>query len=254
MRRESLVLSLLLALAMCVGACAVPQPQNTPVDQRHEYDPASGRGYWIYVPSGYRHDRPAPLIVTCHGTPPFDVSSHHVRELKMLGERYGCIVIAPELIATDGVLGDGPVVGMLDNERNILSVISSLGYRYNIDTANIMITGFSGGGFPVYWVGLRHPDIFSVVVARSSNFSGINLHGWYTPEARWQAVKVYHTQNDPGAIRDQSRRAITYLRSKGFRVETEILPGKGHERMPEVAVRFFRKHWRRSRPSLPAER
>lgn len=243
-----------LMLLMMLAGCAVPQDQNTPVPHRHEYDPVTGRGYYIYVPSSYRHGRPAPLVVTCHGTPPFDVARHHVGEFKMLAERNGCIVVAPDLVGTDGVLGDGPIVGMLANERYILSLVSTLGYRYNIDRANIMITGFSGGGFAVYWVGLRHPDVFSVVVARSSNFSEINLDGWYTPEARWQAVKVYHTQNDPGAIVDQSRRAITYLRSKGFQVETDILPGKGHERMPEVAMRFFRAHWRRPRPSLPPGR
>ena len=246
-------LSHLLPLVLLAG-CAVTQPENTPVGHRYERDPSSGHGYYLYVPSTYRHERAMPLIVTCHGTPPFDVANHHIREMKMLAERNGCIVVAPELVGTDGVLGDGPLVGMLANERTILSLVSWLGYRYNIDRANVMITGFSGGGFPCYWVGLRHPDLFSVVVARSCNFNEGNLDGWYPPEARWQAVKVYHTENDPGTIVHQSQMAVTYLRSKGFRVDTEILPGRGHERMPQVAMRFFRSKWRPSRPSLPRER
>jgi len=239
----------LMVLATVAG-CAVPQAQNTPSWQRRELDPVTGRAYYIYVPSTYEHSRPSPVIVSCHGTPPYDIAEHHIREWKMLGEQHGCIVVAPELIATDGLIGDGPIVGMLDDERFILSMISLLGYRFNVDRANIMITGFSGGGFPTYWVGLRHPDIFSAVVARSANFSENNLDGWYPPEAVSQSVMVYHTENDPGSIRGQSRRAIKYLQSKGFRVEVAVIPGLGHERRPDVAMRFFREQWRRPRPTL----
>ena len=91
-------------LAAVVGGCAVPQPQDTPVWQRRELDPVSGRAFWIYVPSTYTHARAFPVIITCHGTPPYDIAEHHIREWKMLGERYGCIIVAPELIATDGPL------------------------------------------------------------------------------------------------------------------------------------------------------
>ncbi len=237
-------------LASIVGGCAVTQDQNTPVWQRHEVDPATGRGFWYYIPSTYREDTPAPVIVSCHGTPPYDIAEHHIREWKMLGERNGCIIICPELIATDGLIGDGPVVGMLSDERYILSLISLFGYRYNIDRANIMITGFSGGGFPTYWVGLRHPEIFSVVVARNCNFSRTNLDGWYPPEAMRRPILVYYGENDPGTIAGQSRAAIKYLRAKGFRVETRVLKDRGHERHPEVAMEFFRRKWRTPRPSL----
>lgn len=237
-------------LSACLCGCPVPQPQNTPAKERHEIDSASGQGYWLYVPSTYRPDRPAPLIVTCHGTPPFDIANMHIREWKWYGEQNGCIIVAPELKATDGILGDGPIIGMLANEKNILSIISRLGYRYNIDRANVMITGFSGGGFPMYWVGLRHPDVFSVVAARNCNFSAGNLESWWTPEALRTAIKVYYGQNDPGAIRQQSERAIQYLRQRGFTVETEVIPGVGHERHPEIAMDFFKRHWKSPRPSF----
>jgi poly(3-hydroxybutyrate) depolymerase len=238
------------AVTVLLCGCAVTQPQNTPVSHRAEIDPSTGRLYYIYVPSTYRHERPAPVIVSCHGTPPYDVAGHHIREWKMLGEENGCIVVAPTLIGTDGLVGDGPIVGMLECERSILSILSLLGYRYNIDRANIMISGFSGGGFPTYWVGLRNPDVFSVVVARNCNFNEGNLHGWYPQDALLSDVMVYYGENDPGAIVAQSKSAIRYLQSHGFKVETAVIPGKGHERHPEVAMRFFRDHFRVPRPSM----
>jgi len=241
MTRVYIVLAL---VALAAGGCAVPQAQNTPVVQRREIDPVSGRAYWIYVPSNYTHSRSWPVIVSCHGTPPYDVAEHHIREWKMLGEQNGCIIVAPELTATDGIFGDGPIVGMLDDEHFILSILSLLCYRYTIDRSNVMITGFSGGGFPTYWVGMRNPGVFSCVVARSCNFSEHNLDGWYPPEALGQSVMVYTGQSDPGAISSQSEVAIRYLRSKGFQVETTVIPGIGHERRPEVAMDFFRRHMR----------
>ncbi len=246
---RGLLYFLLSAVTLAAG-CAVPQAQNTPVQQRLEVDPVTGRGFYIYVPSTYSHNRPAPLIFTCHGTPPFDVAEHHIREWKMLGEKNGCIIVAPTLIATDGLLGDGPIFGMLANERFIMSLVSLLGYRYNIDRANVMITGFSGGGFPTYWVGLRHPDVFSAVVPRNCNFSQSNIEGWIPREANRTAVMIYWGQNDPGTIQAQSRQGVRYLKSRGFVVETAVLRGAGHERHPEVAMEFFRRHWKPAKSSF----
>jgi poly(3-hydroxybutyrate) depolymerase len=244
-------LCILVVIAAALGGCAVPQAQDTPAWQRHEFDPATGRGYYIYVPSRYRHDVPAPLIVSCHGTPPFDIAEHHIREWKMLGEQYGCIVVTPVLTGTDGIIGAGPSESMLANERGILSLISLLGYRYNIDRNNVMITGFSGGGFPTYWVGLRHPDVFSVVVARNCNFNEGNLDGWYPPEARDLDILVYWGDRDPFPVLSQSKWAVRYLRGAGFTLDTIELPDSGHERRPDVAMAFFRKHWHPARPSMP---
>ena len=240
-------------LLMLLGGCAVTQPQDTPVSQQMEVDPTTGNGYYIYVPSTYRPETPAPLIITCHGTPPYDIAEHHIREWKMLGERNGCIILAPKLDGTDGIFGDGPIVGMLADERYILSLVSLVSYRYNIDRANIMITGFSGGGFPTYWIGLRHPDIFSCVVARNCNFSEHNIDGWLAPESTGTPVYIYYGELDPAAIRGQSDTAINYLRAKGFSVTARVLPGTGHERHPEVAMDFFRKHWRPAQSSVAGE-
>jgi poly(3-hydroxybutyrate) depolymerase len=233
-----------------LAGCAVTQSQDTPVQHGYWTDPATRRGYWWYVPSSYRPDRPSPLVVTCHGTPPFDVAEHHIREWKMLGEQYGCIVVAPSLIATDGILGDGPIAGMLADEKYILSLIAFLSAHYNVDRANVMITGFSGGGFPTYWVGLRHPDVITAVAIRNCNFSEWNLDGWYPPEALQTSLLVYYGENDPAAIQLQSRAAIQYLGAKGFRVESVVLASAGHERHPEVAMQFFRRHWHTPKPSM----
>jgi poly(3-hydroxybutyrate) depolymerase len=231
-------------LAAGLSGCAVPQPQNTRTDPRLMVEPITGRVYYLFVPDTYTPDKPAPVIVSCHGTDPFDVAAYHVGEWKKLAENHGCILVCPKMVSTDGILGAGAVNPLLRDECLIMAVIGQLHYLYNIDRRNILITGFSGGGFPVYFVGLRHPDVFSAIAARNCNFNRRSVDGWYPPEARNTPIKVYYGQNDPGAIRAQSEAAIAYLHESGFTtVETEVIPGAGHERHPEVAMKFWLRHW-----------
>ncbi|MCY2923922.1 MAG: hypothetical protein NT031_00515 [Planctomycetota bacterium] len=128
-----------------------------------------------------------------------------------------------------------------------------VGYRYNVDMANVMLTGFSGGGFPTYWVGLRNPDVFSVLALRSCDYCEYNLDGWFSPDAAGkQAIKIYYGEFDPMPIKVQSQSGLSYLSNRGFNVAPEdIIPGIGHERRPEVAMDFFKANWRKPRPSQP---
>jgi predicted esterase len=129
-----------------------------------------------------------------------------------------------------------------------MSIVGQLQYLYDIDRRNVLMTGFSGGGFPVYFVGLRHPDVFSAVVARNANFNRKSLDGWYPEEARKTPVMVYYGQNDLPNVKSQSQAAAEYLREAGFQVESRVLPGKRHERRPEVAMDFWLKHWNGTPP------
>ncbi|MCY2932278.1 MAG: hypothetical protein NTV86_22845 [Planctomycetota bacterium] len=252
MRKPLATIPVLLLLAAAAG-CSVPQDQNTRTWERMETDPVTGKAYWLFVPDTYSHSRPMPLIVTCHGTIPFDMSNDHIREWKKIAEDSGCLLLAPAMSGTDGILGDGPVPAMKEDENTILSLISMVGYRYNVDMANIMLTGFSGGGFPTYWVGVRNPDVFSVVVLRSCDFCDYNLDGWFSPDAAGkQAIKIYWGEFDPAPIKVQSQSGMGFLISRGFNVAPEeIVPGIGHERRPEVAMAFFRENLRKPRPSQP---
>ncbi|HET6428927.1 MAG TPA: hypothetical protein VFJ30_10980 [Phycisphaerae bacterium] len=234
---------MVLPLVLSAG-CAVTQPQDTRTDPELFAEATTGRQYYLFIPDTYDPARPAPLVVSCHGTAPFDVAAHHAREWKKMAEAHGCILVCPKMVSTDGILGAGAIGALLRDEQLILSIIGQLTYRYNIDRRNVLITGFSGGGFPVYFVGLRHPDVFTAIAPRNCNFNANSIDGWYPPEAKNTPIKVYYGQNDPGAIRAQSHRAIDYLRRTGFRaLETEVLTGAGHERHPEVAMKFWLAHW-----------
>jgi poly(3-hydroxybutyrate) depolymerase len=174
----------------------------------------------------------------------------HAGEWEWLAEAHGCILVCPSMVGTDGIFGSGPTGSMLRDEQLILSILGQLSYLYNIDRDNIMITGFSGGGFPVYFVGLRHPDVFSVIAARNCNFNADSVDGWFPPEALNTPVLVYYGENDPGTIKNQSLNAIGYFQRKGFKLATALVPHRGHERTPEYAMKFFIENWRGTPPAF----
>ena len=242
------LLSAWIVAAACLGGCAVTQPPAKHSTPALRTEPTTGRSYYIMVPHSYRRGKPAPVIISCHGTIPFDTSVMHSGEWEWLAEQHGCILVTPSMIGTDGILGAGPSGRMLADEKLILSILGHLNYLYDIDRNNIMITGFSGGGFPAYFVGLRHPDVFSVVAARNCNFNERSIDGWYPPEALNTPVLVYYSEHDPGAIRGQSRNAVAYFKRKGFKLATALVPDKGHERTPEYAMKFFVENWQGTPP------
>ena len=245
-RRRIVLFSLTL-----LSGCAVPQPQNTRTQPKLMVEPITGGVYYLFVPDTYRKGQPAPLIISCHGTDPFDVAAYQVGEWKWLAEQHGCLLVCPKLQSTDGILGSGNINQLLRDERLIMSIIGQLHYLYSIDRRNVLMTGFSGGGFPVYFVGLRHPDVFSAVAARNCNFNRDAVHGWYPPEAVKTPLMVYFGENDPPAIRAQSVMAIQYFRGAGFQVQTARVTGSGHERHPEMAMRFWLNHWNGVAPRAP---
>lgn len=171
-------------LAILAGStgCAVIQNQSTPVEARRLTEPATGRDYWLYVPSYYAPDRSWPLVVTLHGSGLWDSSEDQIREWKHLAEKRGLIVAAPDLhsasfcrIGRGGWLED-----LRDDERAVLAVIDHLVSTYSIAPMAaggaaagtgpvrryILLTGFLEGGYPLYYIGLRHAGLFSALVAR----------------------------------------------------------------------------------------
>jgi len=201
-----------------------------------------GRAFHLFVPAGWGRGRAAPLIVSCHGTDPFDTAELQAQEWRGLAERHGCIVVCPRLSSTDGILGAGEPDGLRADEKHILSVACEVCRRYDVDRERVMITGFAGGGHPMYFVGLRHPEVFTTVAARSCSFSREALDGHWPPEAARTPVMAYCGRRDPQAIRRQTAEAVKYLRSRGFQVATTVLSDAGHERRPDVAMRFFMAH------------
>jgi len=185
-----------------------------------------------------------PLVVTCHGTPPWDNASLQIREWAGLAEHEGFVVAAPVLKGTSGITP--PVEKQIElqrsDERTILGVVSHVKAGYSIAEGQVFLTGWSAGGYAVLWTGLKHPEVFRALAIRQGNFDERFLRPIEDLLDRNQPILVFYGQVD--FLRAQSRACIDWLRSHGMLVFSDELPG-AHRRMPQVAWQFFRRVVRR---------
>jgi poly(3-hydroxybutyrate) depolymerase len=237
-------------LAGAVGGCIPTQSQDTPVEAMRQTEPRTGAKYWLYKPSYYRADRPWPLVVTLHGTHGWDPADWQIAEWRKLAEDKGLIVIAPELSSVQGIL---PVVRSLwyddlrRDEEAILACIDEACSTLSVDRSAVLLTGFSAGGYPLYYVGLRHPTRFSMLIARSCNCDADMLRSIpVTDDVRRLPVMIFCGKDEPGLlgsspISRDSWDAFRYLREqKCTKVQHTELPG-GHLRRPEMAWTIWAK-------------
>jgi len=240
---------LICALAPCLAGCPVFQSQDTPVSQRKLTDPVTDSDYWLYVPSYYTTDQPWPLVITLHGTYGFDSASSQIKEWKSLAEEHGFIVAAPRLRSVQGIL---PAIrpiwynDLAHDEERILAVLAEIKQNYRIarnpETSKdlVMLTGFSAGGYPIYYTGLRNPRAFSVLVARACNSDGgIFKRVMIDDDVRKLRVIIFYGKGDLPFIANQSWNAFRWLRLNGcLKAERHKIPG-GHMRRPEKAWAYW---------------
>ena len=238
--------ALVLPLAALLSGCPVTQPQDTPVAQQVRTEPATRTTYSLYVPSTYedRPNRRWPLVITLHGSALWDGHRRQVQEWKALAEQRGFLVAAPDLRSAEGILPNPNYKQDLRrDERAILAVRAELIRRYNVNPGRVLLTGFSAGGYPLWWTGLRNPEAFQMLISRAANCDVETLERIELGEgARELPILIYWGKDDP-AMRKQGYAAFRWLRlHECYGTRKDEVEG-GHWRRPEIAYRAWRPHW-----------
>ena len=234
-----------LLLLCVVSGCPVLQSQDTPVGYKYLKDQVTDSGYYLYVPSTYDGKKTYPLVITLHGTPPWDIAWSQIREWRKLAEDKGFIVAVPKLRSTQGILpvSQGRWLKNLErDEEAILAVRREVCSRYRVDKKRILLTGFSAGGFPMYFVGLRHPDKFSMLIARDCNSKPLIFeHVRVTKKTRRIPIVIFYGKDDMGPIKTQSLQAFQWLRRNGWNKHNCLWKKVrgGHLRRPETTYNYW---------------
>jgi poly(3-hydroxybutyrate) depolymerase len=239
---SSIVLAVV-GLVIGIGGCAIPQPPGHG-SQFLMQTPEGKRNYYLYLPAGYTPNRAWPMIVTFHGMRPFDSAPAQAKEWQNVADRYGYIVVAPDLLNSD-LFMQYPLrtVGssVLKDEKNVLDVIQYVIAHCNIDRNRIYATSWSSGGYLMHYFVNHHPDMFSAMCARGSCFSESILDSANAQKMsrRPFPILIYYCENDLTGIQKESDEAIAWYQINGFKVTSKVVPGKGHERVPDLAAEFF---------------
>lgn len=235
-------------IAACVG-CAVPQPRGSGELDRI-VEPTTKRAYWRYLPKEYvksdeatRRARSWPVVVSFHGMKPFDNARPQALEWEQEADRYGYVVVAPEMRAPD-VLGEFPLrhvtSALKSDEEATLAILDHLFATTEADPRYVLSTGWSSGGYMAHYMLNRHPERFTCLGVRQSNFSSSVLDPQITSRSVNDPVFIINTQNDFAVCRKESREAVNWYESHGYSsVAWVIVKDKGHERTPDLAADFF---------------
>jgi predicted esterase len=183
-------------------------PEEAAQPGLHELGLGGARDGYLYVPKGYRPDRPAPLAVMLHGAGGSARSA--LGSFRELADDAGLILLAADSRGrTWDVLegGYGPDIAFLDRALELTFA------RCAIDPQRIAAEGFSDGASYALSIGVTNGDLFSHVIAFSPGFvKPMEKDG--SPE-----IYVSHGKSDQVLPIDAcSRRIVPRLRSAGYEV------------------------------------
>jgi predicted esterase len=243
--------TLLFALGLVTQlGCAVPQPPGHGRCSRL-VEPSTHTGYWLYLPEDYvkNHGRNPnrdrwPLVMTFHGLRPYDDANPQIREWQVEADRYNFIVVAPELRTCDTLVMVPPLRSpdfwaLKLDEQATLAIMDEVTRRTDADPSRVLATSFSSGGYIAHYMVNRHPERFSCLVVRGSNFHEDLMDASQVSKYRNMKVGVYFGENDIKLCADESMRAVEWYRMHRFSVTAKKVGGLGHERRPEIAAAFF---------------
>jgi poly(3-hydroxybutyrate) depolymerase len=230
--------------------CAVTQPPGNGRAERQK-EPVTDTGYWLYLPEDYvkndgRHPQGKrwPMVITFHGLRPYDSAKYQIREWQQEADRYGFIVIAPELRTCDSLtmqfpLRDPNLPYVKKDEQAIMTIMDEVLRRTNGDPNRVLATSFSSGGYIAHYIVNRYPERFSCIAVRGSNFNKNLLSSSQVPRYRDTPIGIFWGENDIGVCAQESKDAVHWYRGHNFDVEAKYVDGLGHERTPQTAAAFF---------------
>jgi predicted esterase len=125
--------------------------------------------YSIYVPKDYDDEVPTALFVALHGSGVDEVS--YALDVARLNSQARVQLQIPKMIMiapkarglSDWYLGN--------SGKDVIECIDHVKFLYNIDEKNIIIHGFSMGGYGAWRLSLLHPDLFKAAVILSGAIS-----------------------------------------------------------------------------------
>ncbi len=225
-----------------------------------------------YLPIDYDPSKKWPLLIQLHGfnppNPPYwrwwSADSRHWIDSEFAGNQH---VIYLEAHGRGNVRYQGFA------DSDVLRGIAEAKRMFSVDENRVYLTGESMGGWGVWNVATRHPELFAAIAAVHG---GVDYHSQLSEQelarlsplqrffqerqSSWSMadslintpIYVHHGEVDPGVNVEWSRWGVQLLQRWGYDVRYHEYPGKGHEALSvtnaALSVDWFLEHRRNPDP------
>jgi predicted esterase len=200
------------------------RPESTAKPGLHPLELDGRRDGLLYVPTGYRADRPAPLVLMLHGAG--GDARGALSPFRAEADAAGLLLLATDSRGqTWDVIrgGYGPDVAFIDQ------ALAQTFSRCAVDPARIAAEGFSDGASYALSIGITNGDLFTHLIAFSP--------GFMAPATQKRIPRIFvshgiHDQVLP--ITACSRKLVPRLQNAGYDVLYREFDGP-HTVPPEIA-------------------
>ena len=244
--------SLLVLANLLLSGCAVREGPGTGLRFKLQ-EAQTGRKGYMYIPAGYDLSKRWPVVLTFHAYKPFGGAKRQIREWASTADKYGLIIVAPDLINCGPRMSfrlNRITSSVKEDEQAAMGMLDYVLKNTSADPERVFVTGFSSGGFLMHYITNQNPERFAALCSRGCSFNGNILD---EDNARQMAAKgfpvmIYYTEYDTLNTKLDSRSAIRWYEKMGFEVESMVIPqkdripglGLGHlEGRPWMAADFF---------------
>ncbi|MEP6763550.1 MAG: PHB depolymerase family esterase [Gemmatimonadaceae bacterium] len=208
--------------------------------------------YHMYVPTNYKANKSAPLIIALHGLGGTEDAffDGYGKVLPKLAEQNGYIIAAPLGYRVDGGYGWTGLSNMSDvaarhssewSEMDVMQVLERVRKLYNVDPNRIYLMGHSLGAIGTWYLAPKYADIWAAVAA----FSG---QGNIADAAKMQRIPNFVVHGDADATVNVrgSRTMVEAMKALNMDVTYVEVPGGSHSGVVEPnlagAIQFFNAH------------
>jgi polyhydroxybutyrate depolymerase len=166
------------AIALALGARAAtlsaqsahPAPASVAGEPRTLVIDGDSRRYYLHLPTGWRRDHPAPLVLVFHagGGWARDIAPH--TGFSRVADREGFVVVYPQGLRGRWNDGRGFPAATHDDVGFVRALLDTLGRELGIDPKRVYATGISNGAMFAYRLACDLPGTFAAVAPVAGAF------------------------------------------------------------------------------------
>ncbi len=220
-------------IVMSVASVRAQEPIGRFVDRVFR-DDAGEQKYVVFVPAGYRSNKPSPAILFLHGAGERGKDNRQQLTAGLAPfvqarlRTFPFIVVFPQCRQADGRILDS---WKSENPGGQLAIsaLEDARKNYNFDAKRVVLTGWSMGGYGVWNLGISEPDRWSALVPLSGG-------GDATDVARLKEIPVwgFHGKKDAFVKPEDGRHMVDALVAAGGTAAFTELPEGGHDISEDV--------------------